>query len=282
MECLQLYHCLYRLCPGGSSRNPQKPAVLAGIALALRERMMLRSLLLASLTIGCTAGAIQPGTPGENGRATFEYAYCLFDCGLDQAMMHGTEESIAVRAATIPDVTISSTAPQVVTVQSSVAARSCCTTTSDSCRSIQAGETCNANETTLASIDAVATAPGNAELVLTQGDGTVFERIAIAVAEPASLDFGSPMPMSIGTSYAVAWTARDASGAKLMSTSGVHVKTSDASVVDFQRTLLSSNATEVDAENVLFGTTMEPHATGAATITATAQNVTTTFPVSVK
>ncbi|HEY2365328.1 MAG TPA: hypothetical protein VGH87_03040, partial [Polyangiaceae bacterium] len=124
--------------------------------------MMLRALLLASLTIGCTTGALDSGTLGENGQAKFEYSLCLFDCSLDQAMMHGTSEAIAVRAATMPDVTISSTAPEVVTVVDSAPARSCCTSSSSSCRTILTGQTCNPDEVVLVSIDVLATSPGSA------------------------------------------------------------------------------------------------------------------------
>jgi hypothetical protein len=198
--------------------------------------------------------------------------------------MHGTEETISVSAPVMPDVTVTSTAPDVVTVNNVTPTRSCCSTSANStgCHTIQTGESCNANESTSIGIDAVATALGSAELVLTQTDGTVFDRIAIGVGEPASLSFEPyKSGMSIGTSYAVSWTARDADGAMLMATSGVHLVTSDASIVDFKRTLLSSDSSSVDAEDELFGTTYEPHAPGDATITATAQNVTTTFQVHV-
>jgi len=249
------------------------------------RRIFLGSILFCSLsTMACTVISNPVGTPGELGNATFEYTLCVLDCGLDHAMMHGTEESIGATAKTMPAVTVTSTAPGVVTVINATPTRTCCSSSAmgSSCRSIQATESCNANETTGIAIDAIAAAPGSAEIVLTAGDGTVFDRIAVGVADPASLEFSTySSGLSIGTSYGAAWTARDESGAKLMSTSGVHLVTSDASVVDFKRTLLSSNSSSVDAEDVLFGTTYEPHAHGNATITATAQGVTTSFQLHV-
>lgn len=246
----------------------------------MRQILVGSILWASSSTMGCTLLHDNPlVTRGELGKADFVYAGCLFDCSLDQAMMHGTEESISVSATGMPAITVMSTSPSVVSVKDAAPMRSCCPVKANgqSCRPIQPTDSCNADETANIGIGVVASSPGSAELVLTQTDGTVFDRVAIAVAEPASLELGMGTSYSVGTSYAVSWTARDGKGAKLMSTSGVHMVTSDASVVDFKRTFLSSNSSSVDAEDIIFGTTMEPHAHGDATITATAQNVTTTF-----
>ena len=232
--------------------------------------------LLLLLTIPLTACTLGEVTHGEKGNATFAYGVCLSNCGLDMAMMHGTEELIEVKASTIPDVTVTSTAPDVVGVKS--ASRECCSSSvlGTSCRTLGSGESCTSTERIHMAINVVANASGAAEIVLTQSDGTVFDQVSMTVAEPATIELeglkNDKLTLTRGTNLVAGWKARDAAGNELMATSGVQLSTSDASIVDFQSTWLSPRASTVDATSIVLGTTIDPEGAGDAIITAKARD----------
>jgi hypothetical protein len=246
----------------------------------MHERIILLASLMA-LATGCSLGEV---THGEKGNATFSYTMCLSDCGLDESMMHGTREGITVHAQTIPALTITSSAPDVVTVQNATPTRQCCSSTfgTESCHDMTT-DTCAANEQISLVVDVVASAAGSAELVLTRGDGTVFDQVALSVAEPASIEIDgvkdNKLEISRGANLMAGWKARDAQGNELMATSGVQLSTSDASVVDFQSTMFSSHTSTVDAEQIM--TTIDPNNAGDAIITAKAQAASSTTLVHV-
>jgi hypothetical protein len=224
-------------------------------------------------------------TRGEKGNARFQYTFCMHECGLEHPMMHGTTEAITVEAAAIPELTITSSAPDVVTVLNANPKPQCCSTTSiGSCRDLVFADKCATNEALKLGIDIAATSPGSAEIILTRNDdGTVFDQVTTTVAEPAVIELSgekdNKLTMSHGVNLFAEWTIKDANGNELMSTSGVNLSTSDASVVSFKATWISSDTSSIDATATL--STIDPRNPGDAIITATTAGLSTPILVHV-
>jgi len=246
----------------------------------------MRSLFFFSLVLTACSFQLGSSTQGETGHARFDYGSCLFGCKVDQAMMVGTSEVISVSSSSssIPAVTVRSTDESVFTVGE--ATRECCTP--NACRALTANIACNSGETATLSIPVVAVGAGSADLVLDQDAQTTFDSVTLSVAQPTSLAMtcGSSTTTDVaivrGTSCALGWKARDASGNVLMATTGVTMSISDATVADFSSGLLSTHESSITATQGLLGSSLNARSVGGAVITANAPGgVTTQFGVAV-
>ncbi len=199
---------------------------------------------------------------GEMHNATFSYGACTGTCGVDQPMMLGTEETIHIAAGTIPAVTVTSSAPSVVSVHD--VTRGCCDTLD---------------------VRVMALSPGEADLVLTASDGGTFDTARLRVNAPKSITLTcgsqpSAVTLSRGATCALAWTAARDDGALLRTSSGVTLQSTNSDVVLIQPFLGVASQT-VEASQGLFGPQLVAEGPGDATIRANAGVVTTTMSVHV-
>jgi hypothetical protein len=201
-------------------------------------------------------------------------------------MMAGTEETIEVSASSIPAVTVSSSAQNVVTVGSVI--RTCCTQGSNgTCRTLGATDACDASESPTLTVTVDAHASGTSNLSLVATDGSTFDFVPLAVAEAAAVDLAcdekpGPLTLALNGSCALGWTATDASGNKLMATQGVTLLTSALIVVGFETFLSLTPVVSLQASQAFFATpTLVATGVGDATVFVIASGVSTQVGVHV-
>jgi hypothetical protein len=234
-------------------------------------------------TAGCSVD-LGRSTDGKDGRAQFQYGGldCLFGCAIDQPMMHGTTETILVRAKSgdLPVLAAKSTDPSVAITSTEV---QCCKHDSSSatCRGGVDLKSCNADEQASLTIVVAAATAGSADLVLTQSDGTEWDRATVTVAEPARLAVTCASgSVAVGTECVVGWKAYDAQGTELKTDTGVKLMVAPQNVAAFHHFILADTWSE-DGDQSLLGPTVIGLTAGDAQITAVAGQATSTLTVHV-
>ncbi len=224
-------------------------------------------------------------TNGAHGNAEFSYSNCFLGCTTTTPMMLADEEHVSV-SGSIPDlVSVETTAPSIVSIKSS--ARTCCTSGADggTCQTMGLNGACASGGTT--SLDIVVDAPavGTSDLVIKKSDGSVWDSITLSVEEAASLaltcNTKGSTTLTQNATCPVTWLATDANGKGLMSTAGIDLKTSNATVAEFNGFLVT-NQSDIQAIPQVFGdVSIVAVGPGDATITATGGGATETLAVHV-
>lgn len=219
--------------------------------------------------------------------AQFHYASCPTCPVVTTPMMTADEEDVIVTGSIPDEVTVESAGPQIVSVWR--ASRSCCATNdagSPACRPIAPSEACAQNERTAKLTITVHASPvteGWSELLIRRMDGSVWGAVRLTVELAASLGFGcdelNPVTIKSSGSCPVTWSATDANGAPLVSTVGVHLTSSDTTVVTFG--VFMSMDANIGGTMAATGVTIEGRQPGDATVTATGGGITDVLPVHV-
>jgi hypothetical protein len=240
--------------------------------------------LVIGTTAACTA-KLGTATDGKDGRAEFAYGSldCLFGCST-RPMMHGTEETIFVTAKTgpLPALDVRSSGPAVVVTSSDAV---CCKQelTSTSCR-IAAGLACAADEKGAVVVNVQGAAAGSSDIVLTQKDGSEWDRTTIEVADPARLELacnGSrDGAMTVGQTCNMDWKAFDATGRELQANTGVKLTLAPREVAAFHH-LIAADSWSEDGDQTVLGPWVISLAPGDAEITAAAGQTTSTMTLHV-
>ena len=240
------------------------------------------------LVLGCSTQ-----TSGQDNRATFSYNACLVGCPTTKAMMVGTQEAIGVspsdntHSVAIPPVSVVSSAPNVISV--GAVSRTCCAGGgSGACTTQPADVACtdpNASASLTLTVNALAA--GSATISLQTDDGSTFDDVVLEASEPVGLavtcDNNKPSgTMAKGQSCTLGWSATDASGNALQSTTGVTFASSDANVVAFQSLLGQPTASAQASQAILAGTSLVAEGSGDAVVTASARSAKTAVPIHVQ
>jgi len=240
-------------------------------------------LLLACCALAACNFHLGTSTPGSHGNATFSYASCLFGCGTDQPMMLGTDEGIAVSGDSIPALVATSSAPDVVAVES--ISRECCDA-NQSCQTIDSGDLCPSGDKTSSFVVRVRTeAVGSSDLTLRQTDGTVWDAVTLFVERPTSLaltcdDAPGPVSLRVNDACGLGWTAKDQDGRELMATTGVLLTSADPTIAAFGQFLGEPTGSTEGVQGFL-GSTIVGLSPGTTTVTASASGTTAQLAVHV-
>lgn len=251
---------------------------------------MRRSLLLvvgvSSIALACSFH-LGGETNGAHGNAEFSYSNCFLGCTTTTPMMLGDEEDVTVTGSSLPaTVDVETSAPSVVSIKS--VARQCCTSNADAgsgCRTIGVNDACAAGETASLIVTVHAPVAGSSELIVKKSDGSVWDSVTLSVENAASLALAcntSPnVTLAVNGECPITWLATDASGKGLMSTGGIHLTTSDATVAAFSG-VATQNQSQIQATPQFLGNvTMKAVGAGDATVTGTGGGVTETLSVHV-
>jgi hypothetical protein len=249
----------------------------------------MRTFLFAAAAVSSIAVACHVGgeTNGAQHNAEFSYSNCFLGCATTTPMMLGDEEDVSVSGSSLPaNVTLETSAVSVVSLGSAV--RQCCTSSADAgttCHDVGLNDACSAGDTQTLRITVDAVAVGSSDLVIKKPDGSVWDSVTLSVEKAASLDLAcktSPdVTLAVNGSCPITWVAKDAGGRGLMSTSGIHLTSSDKAVVEFNG-FLSPAQGDIQATPQLFGdVTMVAIGAGDATVTGTGGGASETLSVHV-
>lgn len=249
--------------------------------------LLVSTAIVASITAAACSFHLGGETNGAKGNAEFSYSNCLLGCTTTTPMMLGDEEDVSV-SGSIPDgVSIETSAPSIVSVKSS--SRSCCAKQADgggtTCRTVALNDKCATDETASLTITVDAPAEGSSELVIKKSDGSVWDSVALSVERATSLALACKTSGSVtlaqSTDCPVTWKATDSSGRGLMSTAGIHLTTTNATVAAFDGFALFHQS-EIQAIPQIFGdVSIIAIGPGDATVTATGGGATETLAVHV-
>lgn len=266
-----------------------EPAENTGGARGASRKVMRFVILSAALVsaVAAVACTVHVGgeTNGTRGNGEFSYSNCFLGCTTTTPMMLADEEHVSVSGSIPGSVSVETSAPSIVSIKSS--SRNCCTSGADggTCHTVGLNEACASGET--ATLDIVVDAPavGSSDLVIKKSDGSVWDSITLSVEQAASLaltcNTKSSVTLAQNATCPVKWLATDANGKGLMSTAGIDLKTSNASVAAFNG-FLTTNQSDIQAIPQLFGdVTLVAIGPGDATVTATGGGATETLSVHV-
>jgi hypothetical protein len=246
---------------------------------------LLSAAFLSSVAVACSFH-IGGETNGTHGNADFSYSNCFLGCTTTTPMMLGDEEIVSVTGSLPASVSIETTAPSVVSVKS--ADRQCCSSNADgggSCREIALNDACDPGETGSLNVTVDAATVGSSVLLVKKSDGSVWDSVSLSVEQAASLSLAcntAPnVTMAPNAECPITWVAKDSTGRGLMSTAGLHLTSSDKSIVALSGFLTTNQSDMVATPQILGDVTAHAVATGDATITGTAGGVTETLAIHV-
>ncbi len=247
---------------------------------------VLSAAFVSSIAVACS---FQLGgeTNGTHGNAVFSYSNCFLGCTTTTPMMLGDEEKVSVTGSLPASVSVETSAPSVVSVKSS--SRECCTSNTDgggsACREIGLNEACDPGETASLNVTVDAGTVGLSVLLVKKSDGSVWDSVSLSVEQAASLSLACKtapsVTLAVNATCPITWVAKDAAGRGLMSTSGLHLTTSDKSIVALSGFLTTDQSDIVAVPEILGDVTAHALATGDATVTGTAGGATETLSVHV-
>jgi hypothetical protein len=240
----------------------------------------MQSLVRAAVAVSTLAACTEPHD------ATFSYG-SFVEMSITTPMMLGDEEEVIVSGTIPKTVSVESTTPSSILV---TAASRLCLTNGDAGRGagtsrlIALNDACTKDETASIDVTVRAIAEGTSELRIEESDGSVWGSVMLSVEKAASLAFACNTAVSVTLAVDgycdVTWKTTDADGHDLMSTSGVLLTSSDATVVTlFDGKTISGALT---AKHLPFGdVSMSGIGPGDATVTATAGGAIEILPVHV-
>lgn len=269
-----------------------------------RKMFLVGAFLLSGLLSGCMFG-LGEETAGEQGRLRFAYRSglgCFFGCGLDRAMVPGTQETIGVQGddalriagvrSRVPgrmDARLEVSASCCVERRSSRGASSSCVTAT---RTASGTFSCASGMGKLRHhyrVEVMSKEAGESRLELLDPQGRVFDSVVLSSRRPHRLrvEFGEKdqektevrrIVMHLGKSYEVLGVALDAQG-RVMQFSGLQVQMTlktGIALVDLHRSIgLLGRIPDYRA-------TLTPKTVGSTTLTLSLRGTLIEVPVEIR
>jgi hypothetical protein len=246
--------------------------------LSIRVRRFVASLSLGAACVVACGGSGPDPELGELGRARFSYQRsCFFGCPLDQPLLSGTREAIAVTGdGDAHGVTAESSAPDVA--QFAVERDCFCARNDDLGGRVEVAEDAACDAPRVKHCDnrvlVQAGSAGDATLQLNTAAGQAIDRTTVSVRTANRARFRGTLASKLGAIEATAFqidvgdtlglelTLYDERGRKLLAPEGVHWSSSAVDVASVEAFLQAGGA-ELDAG---LDVVINPHAEGEAEI----------------